>query len=102
MNVHPLLQSAHSRKAYLVLAISLLVLVGSVLIASQVQTNFGRVEVTNAAFENANGIPMRAKLFRPLQATSDHRLPGLVYVHGYQNNRETAIPTALSLPGADL
>jgi len=44
-------------------------LIGAVFIASLVQTDFGRVEVTNADYKNFNGIPIRAKLFRPQEAS---------------------------------
>ncbi len=90
MDSHILFQSTRSRKAYFVLLICLLILVGAFFLANQVQTNFGRVEVSNVTFENINGIPIRAKLFRPLRAEAGSPLPGLVYVHGYQNNRETS------------
>ena len=71
------------------LSACLLVLTGAVCVASLVQRDFGRVEVTNVRFKNYNGIPIRAKLLRPKEAGPDHRLPGVVYIHGYQNNRET-------------
>jgi len=32
---------------------------------------------------------MRAKLFRPNLATMENPLPGVVFIHGYQNNRES-------------
>lgn len=90
MDHHPLFKSTRSRKAYFALLICLVVLVGAVFLASQVQTNFGKVEVSNVTFDNTNGIGIRAKLLRPVQATASQPAPGLVYVHGYQNNRETS------------
>jgi dienelactone hydrolase len=58
--------------------------------ASLVQRDFGRVEVTNVTYDNLNSILIRAKLMRPVEASSDSPVPGLVYIHGYQNNRETS------------
>ncbi len=64
---------------------------GAVVAASLVQRDFGRVEVTNVTYDNYNGIPIRAKLLRPVEAASaGNPLPGVVYIHGYQNNRETS------------
>ena len=65
----------------------------AVLIAAEVtghliQTGSGRVDVSNVTYPNVNGIPVRAKLFRPNGEPGD-LFPGIVYVHGYQNNRET-------------
>jgi len=66
-----------------------MLMTGAVGVASWVQTDFGRVRVSNVTYENFNGIPIRAKLLAPVTASSEHRVPGVVYIHGYQNNRET-------------
>ena len=71
------------------LLIGLLILVGSMALASAVQRDFGRVQVSNLSFKNYNGIAVRAKLLQPKVAGAAQRLPGVVYIHGYQNNRET-------------
>ena len=58
--------------------------------ASLVQRDFGKVDVSNVTYPNANGIPIRAKLFVPNSVSAAHPAPGVVYIHGYQNNRETS------------
>lgn len=58
-------------------------------LASAVQRSFGRVQVSNVTFKNYNGIPVRAKLLKPQAKHVTRPLPGVVYIHGYQNNRET-------------
>jgi dienelactone hydrolase len=58
--------------------------------ASLVQRDFGKVGVSNVTYPNANGIPIRAKLFVPNSVSAAHPGPGVVYIHGYQNNRETS------------
>ncbi len=65
------------------------IMVGSFVVASLVQGDFGRVDATNVICENFNGIPIRAKLLRPVGATKANPMPGIVHIHGYQNNRET-------------
>jgi len=65
------------------------VLIGAMALASAVQTDFGKVHVSNVHYLNDNAIPMRAKLLRPRAVGSETRFPGIVYIHGYQNNRET-------------
>jgi dienelactone hydrolase len=77
------------RASYLVFVISLAVMVGAFALASLIQRDWGRVEVTNVIYQNYNGIPIRAKLLRPVGATKDNPMPGIVHIHGYQNNRET-------------
>ena len=90
MNTDTLFDTEHRSKAAIVLIIFLLILVAAVVVAWLAQQSFGRVEVSNVTYENYNGIPIRAKLLRPVEATAQNPLPGAVYIHGYQNNRETS------------
>lgn len=91
--------AARGSKAWapICLAALLTLLLASVIIAWQTQTDFGRVAVSNAAFPNYNGIAIRAKLLRPDRPGGPARFPGVVYIHGYQNNRETSDAYAIEL-----
>ena len=62
-----------------------------------IQTDFGKVDVSNVTYRNYNGIAIRAKLLRPLSATPAQPAPGAVYIHGYQNNRETGDAYSIEL-----
>lgn len=62
-----------------------------------IQTDFGKVDVCNVTYKNYNGIPIRAKLLRPVSATPAQPAPGVVYIHGYQNNRETGDAYSIEL-----
>jgi dienelactone hydrolase len=62
-----------------------------------IQTDFGKIDVSNVTYKNYNGIPIRAKLLRPVQATPVEPAPGVVYIHGYQNNRETGDAYSIEL-----
>jgi pimeloyl-ACP methyl ester carboxylesterase len=88
-------KGAHT--SLLAFLISVAIMVGAVVVASLVQRDFGRVGVTNVIYENYNGIPVRAKLLRPVEATEENPMPGLVYIHGYQNNRETGDANCIEL-----
>jgi dienelactone hydrolase len=90
MNTEALFAPDRRSKAPIAFALLIAVLIGAVLLASAVQSGFGRVEVSNVAYLNSNGIRIRAKLMRPEPATRRMPLPGIVYIHGYQNNRETS------------
>ena len=90
MDTAELLRAKGRSKAIIVLIAILAVLVGAVVLAWLVQRDFGGVEVSNVRYDNFNGISIRAKLLRPVEATSENPLPGAVYIHGYQNNRETS------------
>jgi len=80
-------KGAHA--SLLTFLICVAIMVGSFVVASLVQRDFGRVAVTNVIYENYNGIPVRAKLLKPVEATQENPMPGVVHIHGYQNNRET-------------
>lgn len=97
METKDLFSSKNSSKAVIYFIICLLVMVGATLLASIVQTDYGRVEVSNVWYTNPTGIPIRAKLFRPIMVNKDNPAPGIIYLHGYQNNRETSDPYCIEL-----
>jgi dienelactone hydrolase len=90
MNTAQLFDPDRRSKAPLVLIGCLAVLMGCTLLASLTQQGFGKVFVSNVSYLNNNGIPVRAKLLKPLSASKTRPAPGVVYIHGYQNNRETS------------
>jgi dienelactone hydrolase len=90
MDIHRFLSPRHPSRAPITLAICLVILIGSMVVASLTQRSFGRTAVSNVTYPNFNGIRIRAKLLKPIQASPTHPLPGIVYIHGYQNNRETS------------
>ena len=85
------------RRLVWALGLCLILLVGAVAVAAWVQQYFGRVAVRNVTYANTNGIQIRAKLFQPQAVTEEAPGPGLVYIHGYQNNRETSDAYAIEL-----
>ena len=86
-----------STKPWIFLIVLLLILFIATITASQVQQDFGRIKVSNLTYENYNGIPVRAKLFRHISLTESNPAPGVVYIHGYQNNRETSDAYAIEM-----
>lgn len=76
--------------AWVVFFSCLLLSLAAFIVASLVQRDFGRVQVGNVTYPNANGIPVRAKLLVPKGVSAARPAPGVVYIHGYQNNRETS------------
>lgn len=89
MNTDYLFDPDHRSKAPLAFIICLAVLIAAVLLASLTQRSFSKVSVSNVTYPNFNGILIRAKLLKPLNASSSQPAPGIMYIHGYQNNRET-------------
>lgn len=83
--------------ALLVLLLCLAIVVAAEFIAHAAMTGFGTVDVSNVWIENSNGLMIRGKLFVPEGVSADNPAPGVVYLHGYQNNRETSDPYAIEL-----
>ena len=101
MDTNKLLNTKHRSKAGFALIVCLVILVGAVVVASLAQRDFGGVEVSNVTYPNYNGVQIRAKLLRPVEATQDNPMPGIVYIHGYQNNRETSDAYCIELARHD-
>jgi dienelactone hydrolase len=76
--------------AWIVFFACLMLVLAAFVTASLIQSDFGKVAVSNVTYPNTNGIPIRAKLFVPKSLSAAHPGPGVVYIHGYQNNRETS------------
>jgi dienelactone hydrolase len=70
------------------LTTALLLCIVSMLGASLVQTNFGKVTVKDMRWETASGEMMSALLFVPDNATAKTPAPAIVTSHGWYNNRE--------------
>ena len=79
------------------LCVFVLITVIAVVFGHAVMTSWYQVDVSNVWIENKNGLRVRGKLFRPATATSENPAPGVVYLHGYQNNRETFDPIGIEL-----
>lgn len=89
MHTDEIFYKINGSKVVISFVICLVILIGAELLASLIQRDFGRIEVSNVSYKNFNGIPIRAKILRPADATKESPMPGVVYIHGYQNNRET-------------
>ena len=81
----------------LIFALLIILTVIAELAGHMVMTSFGRVDVSNVWIENDNHLMVRGKLFIPECVTAANPAPGVVYLHGYQNNRETSEPYAVEL-----
>ena len=97
MTTNHLFDPDHGSKAPLAFVVCLAVLIAAVLLASLTQRSFWKVSVSNVIYTNFNGISIRAKLLKPLNASSTHPAPGIIYIHGYQNNRETGDADCIEL-----
>ena len=83
------------RPACLLMAL-LLVLFGCMSIANGIQTDHGRVDVAKGSLETPAG-DLTFKLYVPETATPENPAPGVLLLHGYQNDHETCAAYAIEL-----
>ncbi len=90
--------NSHVRKiAGWTLALFIVLVILAEALGHAVMTGFYTVRVSNIWIENSNRLMVRGKLYQPETATPENPAPGVVYLHGYQNNRETSDPYGIEL-----
>ena len=80
-----------------VFCICLILLLISCLLASALQTSFGKVVITKFSIPTDNGQYVTGLLFRPKEASSEHQVPVVITSHGYLNNNQMQDSTAIEL-----
>jgi pimeloyl-ACP methyl ester carboxylesterase len=88
---------AGTHKQYYCLVACVIVVAICALFAYGVERDFGRLDVKRVAFSTEEGPRMVAKLYRHKEATVENPMPGVLALHGYQNDKETAGAVALEL-----
>lgn len=86
-----------NRKHVYLLVICVVIIAASAVLAYNVERGFGKIDVTKVAFTTPDGSVMVAKLYRHKAATVDNPLPGVLALHGYQNDKDTAGAATLEL-----
>jgi len=89
--------SAGTHKQIYRLAASVIVVAVCALGAFLVERDFGLLDVTRISFPTEEGPVMAAKLYRHKEATAANPMPGVLALHGYQNDKETAAAGAIEL-----
>ncbi|MHA1637986.1 MAG: alpha/beta hydrolase family protein [Candidatus Thorarchaeota archaeon] len=82
---------------YLVLFLSIAILLAGTAVASNTQSNFGSVIVTEVDFSADDGSNIHSTLQRPVYATSSDPLPGVVVIHGSLQNKEWLMAFGIEL-----
>ena len=82
------------KQAFLV---CLILIAGSALLANLVQSDFGRIDVKVIRIVDESGLSVTGKLYRPIAATEDTPQPGVLLLHGMNNDKDTEAPAALEL-----
>ena len=76
------------RKNSFWLALSLVLMLLSGIVASLVQTGGGNIAIKDMRWETPSGQMISALLYKPNSVTEDNKAPAIVVSHGWWNNRE--------------
>jgi dienelactone hydrolase len=60
----------------------------SAVMAHYIERDFGIVDVEEVRIVDQSGYTIAAKLFRPVAASPDNKMPGILVLHGYQNDKD--------------
>ena len=84
-------------KRYIAILLSLvLAITGFMMVAHGIQTDHGNVDVSEGVIETELGA-LTYKLYVPDNATEENPAPGVLLLHGYQNDHETCAAYAIEL-----
>ncbi|MHA1489682.1 MAG: alpha/beta hydrolase [Promethearchaeota archaeon] len=81
-------------RSFIVLVV---VILFSSITAFFIQNDFGKIDVKTIKIVDENGNTIVGKLYRPLQATEANPLPGVLLLHGLNNDMDTEGGAALEL-----
>ena len=65
-------------------------------LANSVQRDHGRIKISEGKIETSVGY-LTYKLYKPVSATKESKAPGVLLLHGYQNDHETCRAYAIEL-----
>ncbi len=86
-----------TRMAAIMLCIALILVVVSSIGASIIQTDFGRVEVSEFKIPTDEGQWITGTLYRPKEASAENQVPLVITCHGLLNNSEMQDMNAIEL-----
>jgi len=68
--------------------------------AAAFQNNFGTIDIQEVAIADDLGNKIVAKLYRPIDVSASNPAPGILGIHGYNNDKDVQRPAALELAKA--
>jgi len=82
-------ENKSKRTSYIMLGIALFLILFGDLLAFAIQTDFGKVKVSDVRFVGESDMKTNALLYVPKTATAQKPAPGVLCIHGYLNNSGT-------------
>ena len=61
------------------------------------ETNFGQIDVSEITITTSDGFSQTGKLYRPVGVDSSNPAPGVLAIHGYNNDKHVQRPHSLEI-----
>jgi uncharacterized protein len=90
-------EKSQLRKWVYLLIACVVVVFGSAIFAFEIERDFGTVQVEFVRLVDPSGYTIAAKLFRPVAATPQNKMPGVLNLHGGQNDKGVQDPFSIEL-----
>jgi len=87
-------------KAAVVFCVLIVVILFSAIMSSAFQNNFGTIDVRVIEFNDKDGERLVGKLYRPIGVDANNPAPGILGLHGYNNDKDVQRPAAIELAKA--
>ena len=85
------------RKWVYILIACIVVVSISAIMARLIETGFGKVDVQIVKFPDSGGVSLVGKLYRPIGATATNKMPAVLNLHGYQNDKNVDASYSIEL-----
>jgi uncharacterized protein len=79
--------TAKMRKSVNWIIICLVIITVAASMAKLIETDFGKVNVSNITISDENGDSVVFRLYRPVNVTAANKAPAVLNIHGYQNDK---------------
>ena len=94
------LKDFRKNKAAVVFCVLIVVILFSAIMSSAFQNNFGTIDVRVIEFNDKDGERLVGKLYRPIGVDANNPAPGVLGLHGYNNDKDVQRPAAIELAKA--
>lgn len=89
--------NAYARRQLTTLIILVVAIFFSAFMAYQLERDFGKVDIQVVRITDPSGVTLVGKLYRPVNATFENTMPGVLNLHGYQNDKDVQAPFSIEL-----
>jgi pimeloyl-ACP methyl ester carboxylesterase len=88
---------SHVRRQVYGLITCVAVIAIAAVMADMIEHNFGKVDIQTVAIKDPSGAILAGKIYRPEEASATNKMPAVLNLHGYQNDKDVNAPFSIEL-----